>query len=229
MKTLSIDRTIYQLIYCRVGEVPSLGVGHRSVKCLPGHVAIELLPVKEKDGSIYLPQEFAEVHRNDVGLVVSAGEGVPLFPGDLVVVLYGHGKRVKRFTNGIFESRSTMVFTGCAGGALIDDEYGEEEPCSQVPWWESIPMRIDDGNFVPLGRNVLLELTPVENSEGGIALSRKRHECDALVASMGPDAFEGYGVRPKQGNRVVFDEGAVRQFVGTEFIVVPDWSIHAIV
>ena len=201
-------------------------VGPFGIACMDGHAAIEMLPEESRRGSIFLPEEFSQTSRSDAGWVVASGIPVPV--GSLVLVAYGHGARIKGYHNDVWKARSTLVLTGCAGGEMISDEYGDGfEGCSSVPWWESVIAMRENDDWSPMGKQVRIRLRPVE-SQGGISLTRKRYQPEATVVSVGPDAFTGSlaeDVSP--GDTVLFDEGAVRRLVGTEDALIPDFAVHA--
>ena len=240
---LLADRTVYQILYAPE-SVPEPPRGPFGVECFPGHAAIEMVPAITRLGSLYLPQGYAQETRSDAGYVLSAGEGVDLKPQDLVLVAYGHGLRVRDYENPLYSSREwaqqvtgdrnvhgSVVFTGCAGGEMISDDYGDaDQPCFPVPWWESIVAVREDGEWVPCGRKVRLKLAPTGRS-GNIALVRKRYEPEAKVLAIGSKAFfdpsgQFRGMDVKAGDTVVYDEGGILEIVGEDEVIVDDFAVH---
>lgn len=230
----------YHYLYVGLQDLTEKPVGPFGIDCAPGHAAIEMLPQREKYGSIILPDELSHTMRSDAGWVLSSG--VPVEPLELVLVAYGHGLRVKDYHNDLYDSRKRaiehlgdenahgrVVFTGCAGGEMISDEYGDAfEPCSPVPWWESI-VAVMREDWIPTGHNVRVRLRPVKSS-GMIELARKRYEPECEVVSVGSDAFTKDGKKyadVKPGQTWIFDEGGVKRFVGTDEAIVPDFAFHA--
>ncbi len=215
--------------------------GYENVRAGIGKVVVEMLPEKEKEGLIYLPDDVATKTRPDVGVVVSAGLGVPLKTGEVVIVRYGHGKRVKGFSCNGFKSNSTMVFCGRAGGEMVDDPfYGDPLFYARdVPWDDSIVAKIEGMVFIPTGRNVLIRLKPVEK-EGLIEMFEIRHECDAEIVAIGPDAFyrrtkngRAKVMDVSVGETVVFDDGSVKRSpaltsLGKDFASIPDDGVLAV-
>ena len=242
MNYLKEEWDSYHYLYTGVEDLSARPVPPFGIDCAPGHCVVEMLPAREKYGSIVLPDELAHTMRSDAGWLLSAGDGVPLEPLSLVLVAYGHGLRVRDYRNDVYDSRKRavahlgdenahgrVVFTGCAGGEMISDEYGDAfEPCSPVPWWESIVAVMQDV-WVPTGHNVRVRLRPVKR-EGSLELVRRRYEPECEVLSVGKDAFTKDGKKyrdVKPGQVWVFDEGAVKRIVGTDEALVPDFGFHA--
>ena len=215
--------------------------GYDRVRAGIGKAVVEMLPEREKTGLILLPDDVKTKTRPDVGVVVSAGYGVPLKTGDVVVVRYGHGKRVKGFYCDGFKANETMVFCGRAGGDMVDDPfYGDPLFYARdVRWDDSIVVKIEDGKLIPLGRNLIIRLKPVK-MDGTIHLSETRHECDAEIVAIGPDAFyrkTGQGkvkvMDVSVGETVVFDDGSVQRspaltFLGDDLATLPDSAALAV-
>lgn len=198
------------------------GVKPSNIKCDTGRCAIEMAPVQEMSGTLYLPEELAIKTRADVGRVIASG--VPeVEVGEIVAVAYGHGKRVRGFACEGFKADGLMVFTGIAGGSMLDDdEYGDPNQAPiDIDWDETILARQDENyDWQPYGSQIMLEIKRVGN-EGSVLLPGVRHECDGLVLKVGPRVTD---VHP--GERAMFHDGALRS-IGNDRYLCPRRMVYA--
>ncbi len=133
------------------------------MRCLPGKVAVSMLPKREEYGGLVLPDEVKGRLRPDVGVVCSVGapkmtqKGVPghtchLMRGDRVAVRAGSGL----WDEDTWEGADMRFFGGGHSGGVFH----------VTPWWDDIVLvqmgvaccrdtRI--GEWLPTGDNLLVK------------------------------------------------------------------------
>lgn len=197
-----------------LGEMePGVKPGSENIRCGKGKAAIEMAPVQEKYGMIYIPETIGIETRADVGRVISSGiEEVE--PGKVVLVAYGHGKRVRGFSCEGFKAEGLMVFTGIAGGAMLDDdEYGEPNQAPVEIDWDETILAHKELDWEPYGSQIELEVKRVE-TEGSFYLPGVRHECDGKVLKVGPSVTDVH-----VGETAMFHDGGLRQIAQDRYLI----------
>lgn len=170
------------------------------VRAFPHCTVVAMCNVPDSSGSIIIPKgEDAEYRmRPDVGVVLSAGSGVPLIPGDLVAVKHDHGKWVEGFHSGDFHTDLQVRFYGCAAMS--------GRKAIRVPYWRSILALIDYDNEQPLratGKQVIIDRGDIiEKTDGGVILpsSATYRETVGTIVSTGADVPPEYRV----GSKVIY-------------------------
>lgn len=119
----------------------------KALTMLPGKVAVEMHDSEQRNG-IYLPSSGRLTP--DVGTVVSVGRGTSLVPGDHVLCRPNDGASYGHFSSRDYDPAGNLKLFGIAGIAPRTDssDRGVSEP---VPWWDSIPATIVDGEIYPNG------------------------------------------------------------------------------
>lgn len=172
----------------------------RFVRAFPNCTVVEMHPVPESSGGVLIADgPGAEWRlRPDVGVVISAGDGVPLLPGETVAVRHDHGKRVENFRSGSYQARGEVRLYGCAAMS--------GRKAVRVPYWRSIVALVDYDNEQTLkatGKNVVIDRGDiVERTEGGIILpeSATYRPTIGTIVSVGADVPPDF--RP--GMRVMY-------------------------
>lgn len=191
-------------------------------KCFPGKVAVLMSVPCLSVGQIALPDEVSEQMRSDVGKVVGVGEGVDdLHLGDEVCVRYRAGMDVEDLEIGDYYSPGETRLYGCAGGGSWDDPFlGSIVRPARVAYWECVLFKMD---LKAVGRNVILELDELKDTEGSIFLpdSAVYREPVCKVVSVGSLCKD-----VKVGMRVVVHQGAGRYFryKGRDYVCIPEGS-----
>jgi co-chaperonin GroES (HSP10) len=178
----------------------------RSIRVLKGRVAVEMLPVPEKVGSILLPDSNANI-RPDVGVVVAVpgthengkrsweiqrvrGRDVE-YPcvGDLVCVRPYDGTWLEGADCGAYAPQGQIRVYG-----TFAEYEGQPQYCN---WWDSIICEAE--TLKPYGDKILFKLDPIESTQGGIILADQAQYRTgmATVQQVGPLVFD-----VKAGDRV---------------------------
>ena len=167
----------------------------KALRCLPGRVVVEMLPAKDKVGSIFLPATVAANNRPDVGVVVAHGDDVPLSVGDVVVVRGYDGTWREGFSVGGYQAKSEIR---CYG--VFATEVSKGAP-TIVDWSDSILARLDsDMKIKPLGANLLIRRDPIVNKSSTILLPD-----DATYrTNIGTVVAAGRDCKLEPGTRVVY-------------------------
>lgn len=201
LSSLSQDNLVYD------GKLePGVKPGSENIHCSEGCAAIEMAPPRAMYGILHVPDELAVNTRPDVGRVIASG--VPVEPGQIVLVAYGHGKRVTNFWCKGFRAEGEMVFTGRAGGSELGRDGEENQPPIEVEWSESILAVQEDLGWKPCGVQVVLRIKSADK-EGGIYLPGKRYECDGEIVSYG-DKVTDLTV----GETALYHDGALKKVMG---------------
>jgi hypothetical protein len=148
------------------------------LKCLPGKVAVVMLPERETFGSILLPDEAQGRMRPDCGFVAAVGDArlfqdasygydCHLMRGDMVLVRPAQGL----WTDDLTDSQVRFY-----GGA---HSHGAHQ---NVDWWDDVVMYKKDGKWEPTGRNLLIKRRKYESS----ILTEDRWLSEGVVLSQGP-------------------------------------------
>lgn len=99
----------------------------------PGKTIVEMAPVPKEHGGIFIAngQGHELTLRPDAGVVLAAGLGVPLTPGQVVLVNHTHGKWIDGFVAGPYQAENEVRVYGRA--AVV-----KTGKCIDVPWHQSI-------------------------------------------------------------------------------------------
>lgn len=171
-----------------------------SIRAPGSYVAVEMLPLPERVGSVLIPESVGEAVRPSVGVVIAHGDkalwhlGQPVpFPqvGTVVVVHPEDGCGYKGVSNGEIRVYGSY------------HEYpGEPMECA---WWNSILCEVHDGMLRATVDTVILRPDKAnDRTEGGVYLpdAVRRRSAEATVVSAGLTA-KANGLR--EGDRVLYD------------------------
>lgn len=179
----------------------------------PGLVVVEMLPLPEKKGLLYLPEKFSQSHRPDVGVVIGVGRGTSLTPGDLVIVRPEDGHWQEGADLGGYKPKNQIRTYG--------KDYNFHAEAERFPWEDSIPLTYNGGIMQATANNVLIRRDPVVEKDCGLHLTetQKYRSCEATIVSLGPWAFrnkfdpnEPMPVKVSVGDRVNYAPRGVLEF-----------------
>lgn len=198
----------------------------------PGCFAVEMCPKKDKDGSIWLPDEAVQKYRPDAGWMVGFHEDLPFSQGQPVLVKYGTGKQVGSFDNGRYRA-DEVRFYGFAGGSVLGDAYGDPlVPSFKTEWCESIVAFINGKEFIPAGTNIMLKVRTEKNGLIELPDHVKEHDCDAEVVCLGEKAGKGAYSHVVPGCTAVFYDGFLTgpgaSWLGDGLVIVPQEAVIAV-
>lgn len=198
--------------------------------CPPGIVLIEMLPEADRLGSLYLPDRLAANMRPDIGIVLSCGPDVTLFPGQMVAVDGYQGQWLAGFeVPGYSTDNQVRVL-----GKYVQHAHGETV---KVPWDECVLALIlpEEENMVAVKNNLIVRRDPLITHEGGIELPSysQYHTGFGAVESIGPQCDLATSVGDVQvGSRIHFDNRSVREFVfndDADLIIIPDLAVNFVI
>lgn len=187
-----------------------------------GAAMVEMLPWKEKVGSVFVPDTFVATHgRADAGVVVASG--VPdVWPGDLVVVRAMRGTWFAGFSFGGYEAGTTRGEVRLYGSTSIDYRWHRFDGAN-----ESIMAKVEDGFKIrALGEWLFILRDTTRVSQNGIYLpdKAKSRTCKATVVSAGGNADY------KDGDRIMYNPKAVIHVnIGDEYDLPGDKDDYAFV
>ena len=195
------------------------------IRCNRGKVAVAMCDEMQKQGEVLLPPDAAESVRPDIGIVIGKGDGIELDIGSTVVCKYGHGKVVKGLgAERYYFAGQTRLFGYCGGTLLDDSTHGDPGVMAHaINWWEGV-IAILEETLIPLGKNVLVELTKIDKV-GSIILSSGAEKYDPVVSvvSVGPecDFIE-------EGSMAVMHEGewTMTKMGGRLYAIVPEEAFY---
>lgn len=204
-------------IYLDYDESQVPDISKSDIKCLPGCVAVEMLTVSEKIGSLYLPQRAKQTYHDDddpvagfepsLGIVLDCG-GPGLQKGQIVIVRDGDGLEISEGRFGDYRSSGPVRFFGLVVPDGMGDGYVED-----LPWEESILATYDNKVIRPLGRNVLLKRDEAVREISGFLLPDVVSDgpTEATVEAVG-ELVRGC----KPGDRVLYHPLATLDFYDAE-------------
>lgn len=205
-------------------NIPDWKAATMAIRCAPGCVAVERLQAPERQGALYIPSRAQHTYYEDddpvagfepsVGIVLSAGVGVCLSPGQIVIMHDGDGVEFEDFQAGAYKSTNpVMVF----GVIVPDDVNGRTPPpgyVEELPWEESILGVVEGMDIKGMtGKNVLLERDHDDSerkTEGGVILPdvvAENAASEATVLKVGPDVRQC-----KPGDRVFYHPLGCNEF-----------------
>lgn len=212
------DVTNWNELLLTSGEAPAVDTSltARLFTMLPGKVAVEMHPSETYHG-VYLPSSGRLL--SCIGTVLAVGPGVALTPGDTVLCRQDDGLWFDHFEYKDYKSQGGRVkFFGIAGTRPehvegFENDRGEYQ---LVPWNESIPALIKDGNITPTKGNVKVkrerwvshlelpsnmsqytDVVTVQSGpkEGARATFKLEHPSDMLTFGLGGE--EDYAIIPE--------------------------------
>jgi len=162
----------------------------RAFIAAPGKLIACAFPIKEKEGNILLSSKFQKARRADVCTVLSAGLGLPFMPGDVVLTAFEQAMRIGKFKSHIYRCPYDVLMFGCNGDACDAEENTTIFAPFLVEWDEYTLMLKENETWVPVGRNVLLEIPEAKKHQGLIELpdAAQRDPLTAIVRGVGPRA-----------------------------------------
>lgn len=187
------------------------------IKCAPGCVAVEMLRVSEKIGSLYLPERAKRTYHDDddpiagfepsLGIVLSSSDP-RLIKGQIVICRDGDGLEIEQFKSGPYVSSAPVRFFGLVVPDSMPSGYVED-----LPWEESILATYDNKIIRPTGKNILLLRDERVREISGILLPDIVADgpTEATVEAVGPDVK---GCAP--GDRVLYHPLATLDFYDPE-------------
>jgi len=193
-------------------QFPDWEAGSRNIKAMPGCVVCEALSPAEKIGSLYVPDRVKHTYYEDdepfagfepsLGVVLSAGLGCWLKPGQIVVMRDGDGLEFDEFSAGDYQSKQPVRFFGI----IVPEECLEPGYVEEMPWEESILAVVENMDIKQMtGKNILLERDEDDLSrktDGGLILPDVVSENATSIATvvMTGELVNGC----KVGDRVVY-------------------------
>jgi len=129
----------------------------------PGTCVVKI-ETEAQDGLILLPDyERLKVKK---ATVLSGGVELGLIPGDEVIVKHRAGKRTEGWGDEDYET----VFYGAVGGKVMDRWWVGNTAVDpkRIPLDEVIMAKVVDGEIIPLGRQVLVQLPEKHEKLGEI-------------------------------------------------------------
>lgn len=147
-------------------DLPDFEAASRAISAAPGIVVCETLRGSDKVGSLYIPDRVSYTYYEDdepfagfepsLGMVLAAGEGCWLTPGQIVIMRDGDGLEFEEFHAGDYHSKQPVRFFGM----IVPEGEDEREPgyIEKLPWEESL-LGVVEGMDIKCmtGRNILLE------------------------------------------------------------------------
>lgn len=207
-------------------ELPDWQLAAKTLKAFPGVCVVERLSLSEKIGSLYIPDRAHYTYYEDddpvagfepsVGVVLAAGLGVPLFPGQVVIIRDGDGLEFEDFEAGPYKSKNPVLFFG----RVVPEGEDEQPPgyIEDMPYEECISGVVEGMDIKQmLGKNILLERDEDDVSrktDSGIHLPDVVSEnaaSEATVKMVGDDV-KGC----KAGDRVIYHPLACLDFYDPE-------------
>jgi chaperonin GroES len=182
-----------------------------ALSLLPGRVAVQMHPARERVGDVWLTDRQRVVMRPMVGTVLAVGSSddprnrISVNPGDVVICHPEDGKRLRGFRAGEFETSDEVRVFG-----IVAVHLGKP---LRVPWHESVMGVLMDGTLYAAGRNVLVRLQEKSGrSAGGIVLpDRQQDRPDvAQVVSIGPSCADLSEIA-NVGDWVLYERRALKQ------------------
>lgn len=159
-------------------ERPVIDFEHASrvIKCTPGKAVVEMHNAAKRASGILLPASGRLLP--DVGTLLSIGQPteqqielgadlIPLAPGDTVLCRPDDGMWFEHFEHSGYVAQGRVKFFGIAGtrpehlGEEFAKDRGEYET---VPWYESIPAKIEGETLIANYPNILIKREKVEVS-----------------------------------------------------------------
>lgn len=215
------------LIYLQYdSELPDWQTASKYLACLPGVVAVERLSVPEKLGSLYLPDRAVHTYYEDddpvagfepsVGVVLSAGCGVDLEPGQVVIIRDGDGVEFEDFHAGSYRAKNPVLFFG----VIVPQGEDEREPgyVEDMPYDECILGVVEGMDIKEMtGKNILLERDEddvTRKTDSGIYLpdvAAENASSEAVVKMIGSGVTQC-----KPGDRVLYHPLGCNDFYDPE-------------
>ncbi|HWD38861.1 MAG TPA: hypothetical protein VG944_08440 [Fimbriimonas sp.] len=204
------------------------------LKCPPYVVLVEMLPAGEKIGNIFLPDRLAANMRPDVGIVLSAGYGVSLKPGQMVAVDGYQGQWLQEFEVPGYKTDNQVRVYGKSTAFV----HGE---CERIPWDECTLALIipETMEMTASHTNLFVRRDPMVTTDRGFLMPSKEHYFTgmATVESVGPMAFvnEKTGEKlmdVKPGDRIHYDTRAEREFAfegDSDLVIIPDIAVNFVI
>lgn len=168
-------------------------------------VVVEMAPLDDKVGSIYIPESVQYKVKADIGAVVASGDK-NFTVGEYVYVRWDKGKRIQGLHQNI------LCFLGKAStvsGTFFDYDASEAAVC--------------DMEYNPKGKNVLIKRNKLES---GILTTQTAYDPVSEVVKVGTDC------EVKPGDRIIFTQNPHKDVVfdglDDHFLISED-RIHAII
>jgi co-chaperonin GroES (HSP10) len=165
-----------------------------SLRAAPGVVVVEMAPVNDRLGSLFLPSNVAGAERSDIGRVLASGvDGIE--PNDVVGVRPYDGTERSEFQVGNEDAIPIVKFFGVYCGP------GDDPVKFAID--ESVLFKLEpDMNIRPIGKNILIEAESVaESTPGGIYLHEDHRSRPnvATVLAVGKDVVD-----VQAGDRIIY-------------------------
>jgi co-chaperonin GroES (HSP10) len=211
-----------------MSDLPDWEMASKAVRALPGVCVVEMLGAPEMSaGGLYIPERAKYTYYDDdepfagfepsIAVVLSAGFGVDLEPGDMVLVRDGDGLEFPLLKCKGYASKRAVRFFG---RVVPDPQEHRQGPgyIEDLPWEESIVGVYKDMQIAQMtGFNILLERDADDidrRTESGLILPDSAGEniaSEAVVKMIG-----GKVTQCKPGDRVVYHPMACIDFFDSD-------------
>lgn len=132
-----------------------------------GTVFVEMQESPTEIGGILIAERARDKGQPDIGLVLSAGIGIPLHVGDVVVVRHGDGTQRSGWEHRGYKTRKTRAY-----GRFVP--YTRPGESRTYDWSESVmAVWTEDDKLIPLRKNIVIRRAEHVDRVGSIILPDK--------------------------------------------------------